>query len=85
VVTSADRLRLAIEADQRRLAQGDRPLYHVIWTAAAGGAIDVTVAELPLIHVFVPDHESVLDGARILISRTLAADPASFDVMPVDT
>jgi len=47
---------------------------------AAGGAVDVTVREFPIVHVFVPDPSGVLDGGRFLIARTLAADPQSFDV-----
>jgi hypothetical protein len=78
--SAAARLRAAVEIEQRRLAQGDRPLYHVRWTEAAGGAVDVTVSELPIIHLFVPDPEGVLHGARLLIARTLTADPDSFDV-----
>lgn len=74
------RLRGAIEAERRRLAKGERPLYHATATAAAGGAVDVSITELPIIHLFVPDHASVLDGARLLIARTLSTDPTSFDV-----
>jgi hypothetical protein len=44
------------------------------------GSVDVTIRELPLIHVFVPDDAGVLAGARLLIARTLAVDPESFDV-----
>jgi len=43
--------------------------------------MDVTVRELPIIHLFVPDHLGVLDGARGLIARTLAVDAASFDLV----
>ena len=45
-------------------------------------AVDVTILELPIVHLFVPDHRHVLDGARLLIARTLAVDPQSFDVVP---
>jgi hypothetical protein len=78
--SAAIRLHVAIEAEQKRLASGERPLYHVTWAAAAGGEVDVTVRELPIIHLFVPDPASVLDGGRVLIARTLAADPQSFDL-----
>lgn len=78
--SAAVRLRGAIEIEQRRLAHGERPLFHVCWTEAAGGAVDVTINELPIIHLFVPDPESVLDGARLLIARTLRADSNAFDV-----
>ena len=46
-------------------------------------AVDVTILELPIVHLFVPDRRQVLDGARVLIARTLAVDPQSFDVVPV--
>ena len=42
------------------------------------------IRELPIIHLFVPDYAGVSDGARILIARTLAVDPASFDVAVED-
>jgi hypothetical protein len=45
-------------------------------------AVDVTILELPIVHLFVPDDRHVLDGARLLIARTLAVDPQSFDVVP---
>lgn len=80
MMPAAARLRAAVETDQRRLAEGERPLYHVRWSEAAGGAVDVTVNELPIIHLFVPDPAGVLDGARVLIARTLAADPRSFEM-----
>jgi hypothetical protein len=44
--------------------------------------MDVTILELPIVHLFVPDQQHVLDGARLLIARTLAVDPQSFDVAP---
>jgi hypothetical protein len=43
--------------------------------------VDVTIRELPIVHLFVPDDRRVLDGARLLIARTLAVDPQSFDVV----
>jgi hypothetical protein len=46
--------------------------------------VDVRIRELPIIHLFVPDYAGVSDGARILIARTLAVDPASFDVAVED-
>ena len=82
--SAAARLLAAIEGERRRLARGERPLYHVTWVAAAGGAVDVTIRELPIIHLFVPDSASVLDGARLLIARTLETDPASFEVAVAD-
>lgn len=81
--TSSDaKLRAAIQAEQRRIAAGNRPLYHATWTTSPDGApiVDVMIRELPIIHLFVPDYARISDGARILIARTLAVDPASFDV-----
>jgi hypothetical protein len=77
---SRSRLRTAIEVDRRRIAQGERPVYRVLW-AMGPDAVDVTVLELPIVHLFVPDQRQVLDGARLLIARTLAVDPQSFDVV----
>ncbi len=82
--TSSDaKLRAAIHADQRRIAVGNRPLYHATWTTTPEGApiVDVMIRELPIIHLFVPDYAGVSDGARILIAQTLAVDPTSFDVV----
>jgi hypothetical protein len=49
-----------------------------------GGAVDVRVVELPIVHLFVPDAASVLDGARVLIARTLGVEPTAFDVVLSD-
>lgn len=65
--------------DRERIARGERPTYHVTWSPAVD-AVDVRVVELPLIHIFVPDGAGVLDGARVLISRTLDVDPDRFDI-----
>jgi hypothetical protein len=62
------------------LARGERPIYHVTWRSSEFGAVDVTIEELPIIRLFVPGLASVLDGARILIERTLMVDPTSIDV-----
>jgi hypothetical protein len=78
--SSAARLRATIEAGRRRVARGERPVYHVRWRSSEIGAVDITIEELPIIHLFVPDLSSVLDGARILIARTLMVDPTSVDV-----
>jgi hypothetical protein len=75
------RLRTAIETDRRRIAKGERPIYRVSW-AVGPDAVDVSILELPIVHLFVPDHRHVLDGARLLIARTLAVDPQSFEVVP---
>ena len=80
--SSHERLRAAVAADRHRIAAGDRPTYHVLWAPANDGSIDVTVRELPLIHQYVPDEASVLDGARFLIARTLDVEPTAFDVKP---
>lgn len=83
--SATGRMRESIREDQRRLAKGERPMYHVHWAEAAGGAIDVTISELPMVHIFVPDHASVMQGARILIASTLTADATSFDVTVSDS
>jgi hypothetical protein len=80
--SSLVRQQAAIEADRARIAGGARPTYHVRWATALDGSIDVTVAELPLIHQFVPSAADVLDGARFLIARTLDVDAAAFEVAP---
>jgi len=74
------KLRAAAKAEQQRFRRGERPLYHVMWVAAAGGAVEVTVREPPIIHLFVPDRDSALDGARLLIAQTLATDLNAFDL-----
>lgn len=74
------RLRAAVAVDRRRIARGERPAYHVLWTTSPFGGVDVTILELPLIHLFVPDVAGVLDAARVLVARTLAAEPDAFDV-----
>jgi hypothetical protein len=79
--SSAARLQERIRVDRQRIAKGERLLYHATWTDKPDGASDVTIEELPLIHLYVPDHDRVPDGARGLIARTLAVDPAAFDVV----
>jgi hypothetical protein len=79
--SSAARLEARIRGDRRRIARGERPLYHATWSDKPDGSSDVTIQELPLIHLYVPDHDRVPDGARGLIARTLAVDAASFDVV----
>ena len=81
VESSQRRLRNRIQADRRRIARGERPVYRVTWMTSPDGAVDVTVRELPIIHLFVPDPSGVPDGARGLIARTLAVDAASFDLI----
>ena len=80
MASAQSRLRAVVEAEQQRLATGERRLYHVMCTAAAGGAFDVTVRELPTIHLFVPDRATALDGARLLIAQTLATDLNTIDL-----
>ncbi|MBA2381248.1 MAG: hypothetical protein H0V73_03980 [Chloroflexi bacterium] len=62
-----------------RIAGGHRPLYHVTWTAVSEGC-DVTIRELPVIHLFVPDQSGVIDGARGLIAAKLRVDATTFEV-----
>ena len=78
---SRARLSTAVEADRLRIAHGERPIYRVLW-ATGPYAVDGTILELPIIHLFVADDRQVIDGARVLIARTLAVDPQSFDVVP---
>ena len=81
MVTSAqETLRVAVDADRSRIANGKRPTYHATWTTSIDGSIDVRIRELPLIHLFVPDRGGVLPGARVLIARTLDVAPEAFDV-----
>lgn len=79
--SSAARLQERIRTDQRRIANGERPLYHATWTTKGDGSADVTILELPLIHLFVPEAGRVPDGARGLIARTLGVDADTFDVV----
>ncbi len=79
-MSSHERLHAAIETDRVRITRGERPVYHLRWATAIDGSIDVTVAELPLIHQLVPDEAGVVDGARFLIARTLEVEPTAFDV-----
>jgi predicted component of type VI protein secretion system len=81
---SSEGLREAIAIEQKRLGHGERPRYRVTWAPATGGAVDVRIVELPIVHLFVPDTASVLDGARVLIARTLGVDPTAFDVVLSD-
>jgi hypothetical protein len=78
-----DQLWERIGIDRRLIADGFRPLYHVM-TTFDGSAVDIRVHELPIIHLFVPDSAAALDGARALIARTLAVPPSAFDVT-IDT
>lgn len=75
------RLRTRIWADQRRIAHGERPVYHVTWKTPPDCAADLAVVELPLIHLFVAEIRGVPDAARALIAATLLVDPASFDLV----
>jgi hypothetical protein len=63
------------------VARGERPIYHVTGRWSEYGTVDVTIEELPIIHLFVPDSASVLDGARILVARTLMVDPSGVDMV----
>jgi hypothetical protein len=80
--SSHAKLQARIAIDRRRIAAGDRPLYHVIRTTTPDGStVDIMIEELPIIHTFVPDNARVLDGARGLVARTLGVDATSFDVV----
>jgi hypothetical protein len=70
----------AVARDRRLIAAGQRPTYHATWSVSPGGAVDVRVTELPIIHLFVPDRIAVAVGARLLIARTLGVPPDEFDV-----
>jgi|GEM_PF-3192465 hypothetical protein len=78
--SAQETLRATVEADRLRIAKGERPVYHVRRAASIDGSIDVTIHELPLIRLFVPDDAGVIDGARLLIARTLDVDPGTFEV-----
>jgi hypothetical protein len=82
---SGSRLRDAVARDRARIRAGDRPLYHVTWAPAAGGAIDVQVAELPISHLFAPDPASVPSAARALIAQVLGVDSHAFEVQVAAT
>ena len=79
--SSYRRLRTRIRSDRQRIARGERPVYHATWKTPPDCAADVTVLELPIIHLFVADLIGVPDAARGLIARTLVVDVASFDVV----
>jgi hypothetical protein len=80
--SSHAKLQAAIANDRRRIAAGDRPVYHASRTTTRDGStIDIMIEELPIIHTFVPDDARVLDGARGLVARTLGVDATSFDVV----
>ncbi len=77
-----EELRRAIESGRQRVAHGERPMYHFTWTSSRGGeAVDVTIRELPLVHLFAPDDHRVADVARLIIARTLGVDQHAFDVV----
>jgi hypothetical protein len=53
IQSSRARLRAAIEADRRRIAAGERPIYQV---RGFGPDADIKIVELPIVHLFVPDN-----------------------------
>ena len=76
-------LRAGVAEGRRLIASGECPVYHATWsTTPDGSTIDVLIRELPLVHLFVPDEASVLEGARQLIARTLDVDATAFVVVP---
>ena len=65
VQAPSNRLQSAVATARSRIAAGERPLYHVLWTTTPDGStVDVTIRELPIIHLFVPDQTRVLVGAQ---------------------
>jgi hypothetical protein len=78
--SAAAALGVGVERDRARIAAGERPLYHVASATSNDGSVNVTIRELPLIHLYVPDAAGVRDGARLLVARTLGVDPRSFDL-----
>ena len=78
-MSEAGRLRQSIQTDRRRVADGERPRYHAVCRLAPEG-VDITVRELPIVHLFAPDDERLQDAARLLIARTLGVDPDAFDL-----
>jgi hypothetical protein len=74
---------VAIAVSRRRIAGGERPVYHALWaTTPDGTTVDVRIRELPVVHLFVPDESRVLDGARELIAKALGVESTAFDVEP---
>jgi len=82
--SAAARLRATTARDRARIARGERPAYHATWSTSVDGSADVTVVELPLIHLFVPDAAGVAAGARLIIARALDVDPDAFDVAVIE-
>jgi hypothetical protein len=79
--TATVRLQAIVKADRHRIEAGERPTYHVTWTLSpSSGSTDVRIVELPLIHLFVPAPSDALDGARVLVARTLGTDPGAFEI-----
>ena len=78
--SAAGILRATVSADRRRISTGERPLYHALTATSIDGSVDVTIRELPLIHLFVPDVSGALDGARLLVAQTLGVDSDAFDL-----
>jgi len=84
-LSSYRRLEATIASDRVGIAAGKRPLYHATHASGVDGSMDVRIRELPIIHLFVPDEDGVLDGARLLIARHLRVEPGSFDVVRDDS
>ena len=72
--------RRAIDRSRAGIADGGRPVFHVV-TTWDGSAVDVRIVERPVTHLFVPDSAGVVDGARLLIARTLGVDPGAVAVV----
>ena len=75
--SSARRLPRRVRADQRRIASGERPVYHATWKTRVDGALDATVLASFRGHrtCSCPSTAPRAGWAhRLLIARTLAVD-----------
>jgi hypothetical protein len=74
--SAAVRPRATIMRDRERIARGECPTYHVSWVNGVD-AVEVPIAELTLIHTFVPNRTGDFDGARVLIARRPEVGPTA--------
>lgn len=61
-VSETELLRQSIATDRRRVTDGERPRYHAVCRLAPEG-VDITIRELPIVHLFAPDDERLQDAA----------------------